>query len=161
MVGREKIEDKAGFTNIYTNMNKEEFKKLISESMESKLREILPSVLDEYFSTMSQSKVKSMTEVSEGPRRQLNSAPAGARPAPPAAQKTTKIQYAKDPILNALLNETVSKIPSEGPAALSGQSQSGPSVMDKIDEIPDSVARVLTRDYSQVLKLSAEKGKNR
>lgn len=141
-------------------MNKDEFKKLISESIEIKLREVLPSILDKYFTEIHQQKTSQSTIV-EGNIRQTNVTPTANERSisAPQSKPVTKIQYAKDPILNALLNETVSKIPQDGPSALSGNS--GPSVMDNVSELPPSIAKVLNRNYGNVLKLSSEKSKNK
>jgi hypothetical protein len=136
-------------------MNKEEFKKIISESIEDKLREILPSVLDEYFTG---TRVSKPVAITEGARRQTNTAPTTQRPVPTSAAVPKK-QYVKNTVLNDILNETVIKSIPEGPAAFS--ENTGPSIMDKIDSVPKSVADALTRDYSKVLKLSAAKSMNR
>ena len=39
-------------------MNKDDFKKMIGESIEEKLKEILPSILDEYFTSMKPQRVR-------------------------------------------------------------------------------------------------------
>lgn len=143
-------------------MNKDEFKKIISESIEDKLREILPSVLDEYFTGTRVSKAVTITE---GARRQTNVVPTTQRPTPPPAAAPKK-QYVKNSVLNDILNETVIKSIPGGPSVAGAPTpafseNTGPSIMDKIDTVPKSVADALTRDYSQVLKLSATKSMNR
>ena len=143
-------------------MNTEEFKKIIGESIERKLREILPSVLDEYFSGMKpQSK-----GIQEGNvRKQMNDVPQQPRPAPPAAQPTgQKRQYVKNAVLNDILNETTVRIKQEGQmvtGAPSTMTTDAPSVLDNVESVPPVVAAALTRDYSQLLKLSKTKSTNR
>lgn len=144
--------------DIYNIMNMDEFKKIIGESIDSKLREILPSVLDEYFSGMKpQSK-----GIQEGNvRKQMNDAPKQSRPAPPAAQSPApKRQYVKNTVLNDILNETTVRIKQEGQMVSGGPSTmttESPSVLDNMENVPKSVATALTRDYSQLLKLSKSK----
>ena len=77
---------------------------------------------------------------------------------------TKKIQYVKNAVLNDILNETVVKIKQDGQIVSGGPSTmttSAPSVLDKIEDIPPVVADALTRDYSQLLKLSKAKSSNR
>lgn len=139
-------------------MNKDDFKKLIEESVEKKIRDVLPMVLDEYFTSIkSDQKPKSVEkpikkEVSE---RVL--------PSTTPEIKREKKTYVKDPVINDILNETVVKIKQDGAGMVSGapDKMSAPSVLDKIDEVPPTVQTALTRDYSQLLKLSMTKSKNR
>jgi len=143
-------------------MNTEEFKKIIGESIERKLREILPSVLDEYFSGM---KPHSKGIQEGNVRKQMNDVPQQPRPAPPAAQPTgQKRQYVKNAVLNDILNETTVRIKQEGQmvaGAPSTMTTDAPSVLDNVESAPPVVAAALTRDYSQLLKLSKTKSTNR
>jgi hypothetical protein len=143
-------------------MNKDEFKKIISESIEDKLREILPSVLDEYFTG---TRVSKPTAITEGARRQTNVVPTAQRTSPSPAAAPKK-QYVKNSVLNDILNETVIKSIPGGPSVAGGpmpafSENTGPSIMDNIDAVPASVAGALTRDYSQLLKMSAAKSSKR
>jgi hypothetical protein len=144
-------------------MNREDFKKIIGESIESKLRDVLPSILDEYFTSI---KKPVPQTISEGPRRNMNESPSLARTAPTEPQQPKKkIQYVKDnSVLNDILNETVVRLKQDGQIVSGGPSTSAagaPSVLDRISEVPPVVAEALTRDYSQLLKLSKTKSNNR
>lgn len=140
-------------------MNKDEFKKIIGESIEQKLRDILPSVLDEYFSSMK----PQHKGIEEGNvRKQINDAPQQPRPA--AQSPGPKRQYVKNAVLNDILNETTVRIKQEGQMVSGGpttMTTEAPSVLDNLENVPPVVASALTRDYSQLLKLSKTKSANR
>jgi hypothetical protein len=130
-------------------MNKSELKLLIEESVESKLKTLIPKILDEYFSGK-------ITTTKEPDARKKPTVQESV-PATPKEKKT----YVKNPLINDILNETVVKLrPEAGVSPVSsGMSPAGSSssVLDKIEELPPKVADVLTRDYSQLLKLSKTK----
>lgn len=134
-------------------MNRDEFNKIISEAVERQLRQVLPEVLDEYFTGNIKNKSPQKTvqkQISETKR---------VAPVVQAEPAEVKRQYVKNPILNQILNETVVKIPQEGPLASSNQT--GPSIMDNVESVPPTVAAALTKDYSQLLKLSVDKSKSK
>jgi len=141
-------------------MNKDDFKKMIGESIEEKLKEILPSILDEYFTSMKSPKSSIVRENHPKQVVEQKTVVGNSEKVPP----TKKIQYVKNAVLNDILNETVVKIKQDGQIVSGGPSTmttSAPSVLDKIEDIPPVVADALTRDYSQLLKLSKAKSSNR
>jgi polyribonucleotide nucleotidyltransferase len=155
--GKEKIEVNFNVRYLYI-MNKDDFKKLIEESIEKKIRDVLPKVLDEYFTSIkSEQKPKS---VEKSIKKEVSERVVS--PTSPEVKREKKT-YVKDPVLNDILNETVVKIKQDGSGVVSGapEKMASSSVLDKIDEVPPTVQTALTRDYSQLLKLSMTKSKNR
>lgn len=148
-------------------MNIDALKKLLGDVVEEKLREVLPAILDEYFASGVDVNPKKKVDdsIKSEIRQRFNEAQKSSvrgesLVTQPDANKPP-VQYVKNnPILNQILNETVVRIKQEGQmvsGAPSTMTTEAPSVLDRVESVPKVVADALTRDYSQLFKLSKTK----
>lgn len=127
-------------------MNSDSFKKLIRETVNSELKKVLPEILKDYFDSSSKDKVSE----SKSPTIHI-------KPVTVIIDNDVKKeikQYAKNPILNGILNETAVKIQRDGFVGDKQGSQSVQhtnSVMDST-ELPGTLSNVFNRNYSTLLK---------
>lgn len=120
---------------------------VVREEIENSLPQFLMEVLAEKISTQSM-----LGEVKKSPivpsTKPRSVAPTLAKPAPVRT-------YAKDPVLNAILNETVGGVPQEaevsGGSMLDTIKNLSPEVLSENKEVA-AVATAMTRDYSQLVK---------
>ena len=147
-------------------MKTSEFKKLIEEAVNSQLREVLPEILDEYFSSLKQTKKPVVTEgkmpsaVNEiiDQMKDLQETP---QQVPPKSKQAKK--YTNNPIFNDILNETVCKIQPENSMGsgiyLSENMKSNvqsniPVSTNEVEETPQLTQSNLTfmKDYSSLME---------
>ena len=127
-------------------MTKELLKQLIREMVREEVRECVPQILSEIFS----SKVSNV--VSESPRPVKTSLPVRT---PPSVVKKEYKTYVKDERINKVLNETSVSIPRDVPLVTGGMNEigsSGGSILDHAEQMPEPIAKAITRDYSALMK---------
>lgn len=120
---------------------------VVREEIENSLPQFLMEVLAEKISTQSMlGEVKKSPIVPSTKPRSV---------APTLAKPTPVRTYAKDPVLNAILNETVGGVPQEaevsGGSMLDTIKNLSPEVLSENKEVA-AVATAMTRDYSQLVK---------
>lgn len=128
-------------------MKADDFKKILRETVNEELKKVLPELLKGYFDSSNKTKVSennSLTIPNELPQV-INE----------NVKKEIK-QYAKNPILNQILNETVVKIPTDGSMVQSDQYTH--SVIDS-QQLPESLSNVFNKNYSTLLKAVDAKSK--
>jgi len=132
-------------------MNVNELKKLIRETVREEVQSSIPQILNEYFSknNIDKENVRNETDdlseykkfiksVEEQPKQEISS---------PA--KTNKVYVKNNPLLNQILNETVCKIPKDGPLAMQigGNEEAMQSKSIPLSVLPE-------KNYADILKKS-------
>lgn len=127
-------------------MTKESLKQLIREIVKEEIEQTLPSVLPQVMAEIFTNKSQQTTSTLKNEVKKQ----------PPVSEVVNKPKkefkiYTKNEVLNKVLNETVGGVPQEGSLVATNMNTTGTSIMDRVDEVPESVSKALTRDYSSLL----------
>ena len=132
-------------------MNVNELKKLIRETVREEIQDSIPQILNEYFSKNeinkndTENKVDDLSEY----KKFIESTEGKPKQEIPAPVKSNKVYVKNNPLLNQILNETVCKIPKDGPLAMQigGNEEAMQSKSIPLSVLPE-------KNYADILKKS-------
>ena len=142
-------------------MKKKELIEIIRFAVREELKEILPEIIKECVNT---TPTKINTPKIDDPV-ELTKQVLKTEVRKPKVKKKKVIRYAKNEVLNKVLNETKGGIPQEGTGQVFGEGSVEENVTDfngnkvTVDELPEPLAEALTRDYSELMSaINKKKG---
>lgn len=135
-------------------MKKSELVELINVLVKEEVNRVLPQLLMEVLAEKITENTSSVTDASRRPTQPSPRAITSYPTVPPKTPQSQPKVYARDPVLNQILNETTGGIPAE---------EETPSVMDVVENLPPqvlnentavaAVAGAMNKDYRHFLKV--------